>query len=160
MTAAPPTGPIRLRSLWQRVVLALCGAVLLLISVEMLVRGPWGARVLYLVTGTAAAWWIWRAVRLGVTLDGSGVVSRGMERTHRTPWCRIASVSAQTLPGPGLGTVTTLVLTRYDGEPVALRGIGGYASDRDAGRMRELQDRMEAVRTAHRAGCDTCPAGV
>ncbi|MEV6205798.1 hypothetical protein [Kitasatospora sp. NPDC051914] len=159
MTADRPAGPIRLRSHWQRAVLALCGAVFLVIAVGMVVEGPWGTRLLGLVIGAAASWWTWRAVRLGVTLDETGVASHGMERTHRTPWCTIASVSAQTLPGPGLGTVTTLVLTRYDGEPVALRGIAGYASDRNAARMRELQDRMEALRTAHRAGCESCPAG-
>jgi hypothetical protein len=143
---------MKIRQPLQSTILVAGLFVFAVIGIDMEVTGPLGARILGAVLGIPAVIFGYRATRIGVDVDSSGVVHRGFERSHRISWCEVKEVSTRaTASGAGIQAYA-LSLSLRDGDSLLLRGAASYMQER----VKRETASVSALLEEHRSTCATC----
>lgn len=135
----PPEAPAVPRSGVALGLLA-AGVVLFVIPLTLAIAAAasGGARaVTWGVTVIVAAGSLWRVSRLGIALEGEGLVVRNPLRTIVLPWVGISTIRWQCLKAGALDRILPpncrLLIERPDGTPVAVQAtVHVTAEQRDA----------------------------
>ena len=89
----------------------------------------WFGMVLGVALVPLAALAIWRALRLGVVIDATGIRVRGFDsRDQFTPWSQVRAVECEQIDArAGLPIYGPLIHIGEAPEPLAVRALGSYS---------------------------------
>ncbi|WP_030277809.1 PH domain-containing protein [Streptomyces sp. NRRL B-24484] len=154
----PAAEPVTFRSLGQRSVLFLVGAIFGVIGAGILVTdhsipGILIGAVVAGVGGVLAC----RGPRTGVRADSRGIAHRALERTRLIPWCQISSITTGQANGSSPLPTDTATLALRDGSTHVLTGMATSTLARRS--TSAADDRGQELRTRHalhREACASC----